>query len=422
MIRGIILRTACLGIFMAIMPFMALAQVTDVWRYQSPGDELYFENNETAAIIQSDGTIALLLFPDGSTIMHAQIGYFDEGYTSSIKSMLIDADGTVHSVVVGNDLLQRSKPTEDGFISLRFNLNLSDVSRFQHASIWRIETAVQTITYSLKGSRRALDRVLAERALNRGAVSKGEKPTAQSNNATSDQVDMAIKRCDQLAAHPNDKNSNVAGVGWDVLDGKEAVDSCRLAVELNPGNARMHFQLGRAYDKAGNPQALTELKIAAIDMRYPAAFNNLGLLYWDGLYTSKDSSNARDLFEQGMELGNISSKYHYALILIQEGDGGFDLGYGNAIMKDAADNGYVLAQRSYGQFLADGTFGAKNIKEAVGHLTRAADSGDTKAAYDLAQIYLSGEGVKANPALYLKYLKLAARGGHAKAKEELGLE
>lgn len=64
------------------------------------------------------------------------------------------------------------------------------------------------------------------------------------------------------------------------------------------------------------------------------------------------------------------------------------------------------AQRIYGQWLVDGTLGA----------------GDASAAFALAQLYIGESGLDPDPKAYLKYLKLAAKGGNEAALEALSLD
>ena len=164
MFRSAIRRAICVAILLALAPISALAQVKDIWTYQATGDEFYFDEFDTAAILLSDGTVALLAFPKGGTTMNAHIGFFADAFEPSIKSILIDADGTAHSVIVDGDNLKRGELNENNFISYHYVLNERDVPLFQHASLWRIETSAQTVSYSLKGSRAALDQVMAARA------------------------------------------------------------------------------------------------------------------------------------------------------------------------------------------------------------------------------------------------------------------
>ncbi len=155
------LRAVRLFILFIFMPIAASAQAQDIWVYQNPGDAYYFDDNETAAIVQSDQTFAILSLRNSGAIIDVHIGFFGKELASSLKSTLIDADGTTHSLVVEGAFLIGDSFNKNGFLLYTFSLNDSDISKFQHASTWRIETPMQTVNYSLKGTRVALDQVVA---------------------------------------------------------------------------------------------------------------------------------------------------------------------------------------------------------------------------------------------------------------------
>lgn len=55
-----------------------------------------------------------------------------------------------------------------------------------------------------------------------------------------------ITECDELAAHPSDPDKVVAGVSSSKVVTHIAIPACRTAVALEPEEARLHYQLGRA--------------------------------------------------------------------------------------------------------------------------------------------------------------------------------
>ncbi|MDR2405459.1 MAG: sel1 repeat family protein [Deltaproteobacteria bacterium] len=59
----------------------------------------------------------------------------------------------------------------------------------------------------------------------------------------------------------------------------------------------------------------------------------------------------------------------------------------------AAEQGYTPAQRLYGICLLEGNFCAKDLKNALLYLTKAAEKHDPQASYTLALMYARGEGV-----------------------------
>jgi thioredoxin-like negative regulator of GroEL len=57
------------------------------------------------------------------------------------------------------------------------------------------------------------------------------------------------RECDALAASPLDDERISTGVEYEQLNSSAAIPACRRAVEANPNNARLEFQLGRALHK-----------------------------------------------------------------------------------------------------------------------------------------------------------------------------
>jgi hypothetical protein len=60
----------------------------------------------------------------------------------------------------------------------------------------------------------------------------------------------AARRCDELAANPNDPRRVGEGVAFQALktQAREAITSCELAVTQNPNELRLKYQLGRVLE------------------------------------------------------------------------------------------------------------------------------------------------------------------------------
>lgn len=182
----------------------------------------------------------------------------------------------------------------------------------------------------------------------------------------------------------------------------------------------MLYQLGRAYDKARDPRAIELIK-AAISERYPAAYNHMGLLYWYGDYVEQDYWKAGQFLELGAKLGNLQSSYNYARFLVEHGDGSDeDLDNAFSAITFAADQGYIAAHESLGDWLRDGAFGWTDYPSAREHYEFAALEGSMDAHYGLSQMYRLGQGTPVNQVEANAYLKDAARLGHLNARQELG--
>jgi TPR repeat protein len=104
------------------------------------------------------------------------------------------------------------------------------------------------------------------------------------------------KRCDELAAHPDDpgRPKGVRGVDFDTITepaAREAIDACGAALRLDAGNLRAQFNLGRAYQRIARLKPLEsaeawrrtgEAYTAAAKGGYAAAQGNLGQMLYGG--------------------------------------------------------------------------------------------------------------------------------------------
>jgi hypothetical protein len=118
------------------------------------------------------------------------------------------------------------------------------------------------------------------------------------------QATETARRCDELAANPNDKRRVGEGVAYQVLktQAREAITSCELAVTQNPTELRFKYQLGRALQSVDKKRAF-QIHRELVDRRYPAAFDNLGWLYWD----RDNPAQAVALFRGGVQAGDSDS-------------------------------------------------------------------------------------------------------------------
>jgi hypothetical protein len=70
--------------------------------------------------------------------------------------------------------------------------------------------------------------------------------------------------CDTLTAHPNDPNHKAPGLLPNKINPVLAIPACEKALGQYPNDARLNFQLGRAYDVTGNsPLALRQYQKSA---------------------------------------------------------------------------------------------------------------------------------------------------------------
>ena len=226
--------------------------------------------------------------------------------------------------------------------------------------------------------------------------------------------------CDTLAAHPNDPNRKAPGLLPNKINPSLAIPACEKALGQYPNDARLNFQLGRAYDLTGNsPLALRQYQKAA-DLDYAPGQNNLASLYVTGRGVGKDDSKAVALFRKSAAKGfapaqsNLGTMYQYGKGVAK------DLPEALKWYRLAAEQKYALAQLNLGVMYAEGDGVAKDDAQAVNWLRLGADQGDATAQSNLGVMYNKGRGVTINEREAAKWFRLAAEQGDAAAQFNLG--
>ncbi|WP_339915498.1 hypothetical protein [uncultured Brevundimonas sp.] len=118
-------------------------------------------------------------------------------------------------------------------------------------------------------------------------------------------------------------------------------------------------------------------------------------------------------------LGYAPAQLHLAG-LYETGQGGVTVNAEESRLwaRRAADGGDARGMHAYGMYLFDGVGGARNRREALDWLLKAADRGLVDSQFNVARIYESGdEGVAANPGEAYKWYLIAANAADADARD-----
>ncbi|SHI46666.1 hypothetical protein SAMN05444000_101193 [Shimia gijangensis] len=383
------------------------ALASSPWEYAEVGSNFYIDGAYGAAT-KTERELAALYWVHAGQQWVAMIKVDTEHYVDEFTSRIHLANGKIQVKEFLEGAFMRSQDAGETQQALTFQLSKNEMQMLRAATDWTIHIGGETHGFTLSNVVAATDEIVhhAEAFL-------------ESQNENNQETDEAIATCDAEVGHPDDSQQPTDGVAWADIDAMAAVQVCERALDLAPDNVRMLYQLGRAYDKADNPDALWVLQDAA-DMGYPEAFNHLGLLYWDGDYTDQDHDKARAYFSDGSDLGSLSARYNYARILVQQGDGKQDLVLAYDAMNSAADAGYLSAQELMGDWMREGTLGDVSFYDAHQHYEAAAEQGSGRAYYALSQMYTAGEGVTAEPSKALSHLFAAGNLGHEQARKDLG--
>lgn len=109
-------------------------------------------------------------------------------------------------------------------------------------------------------------------------------------------------------------------------------------------------------------------------------------------------------------------QFKQATALVQKGDPS-----GANMMQKLADQGYIPAQYNLAVMYLTGQGIKKNQNQGVAYLRKAADNGHVKAASTIGAMYLQGKGVSRNPSQARRYLTKAAQKGDAQSMLYLSL-
>jgi TPR repeat protein len=164
--------------------------------------------------------------------------------------------------------------------------------------------AILTKDLILKFQREAADQAKKETEAE-ATAKKNEAEAANKRRDELDKLSQSEKRCDLLAANPNDQNRVGEGVTFDAvkLQAKDAVEACEIATKQNSKEPRLQYQLARALQFSDRKRAFVILQ-KLVSIRYPAAFDNIGWIFYAD---QKNPQEAVNYFRMGVDLNDSDS-------------------------------------------------------------------------------------------------------------------
>lgn len=100
-----------------------------------------------------------------------------------------------------------------------------------------------------------------------------------------DAFNRDVTRCDELASHPDDPERVTIGISQSAVDIDAGLTACHEAVEADPSNPRLNYQLARLYGYAGRHGEGDVYRDAALRAGYPQSLFVIGYIRitgWDG--------------------------------------------------------------------------------------------------------------------------------------------
>lgn len=229
--------------------------------------------------------------------------------------------------------------------------------------------------------------------------------------------------CDTFAAAPEDMDRKADAITFEKMDAQRALDSCRAAIGQFPKSPRLHFQLGRAYERATDfDQAAAEYRQGA-EADYTPAQIALARLYTKGHGVAIDDAQAVAWCERAARLGDPYAQYS----LGDAHERGNDFNEARAWYKKsvaglskAAATGDAVAQNHLASMYAAGLGVSEDYVQAIFWFRKAAEQGEARSQYDLGRMYEMGKGVLKDYDEAMGWYKKAADQGYAYAQSGLG--
>lgn len=106
-----------------------------------------------------------------------------------------------------------------------------------------------------------------------------------------------VTECDRLAAHGRDPGHVGTPATSSTMDKEAAIAACHEAVEADPDNPRLNYQLGRAYGYSGRGDEAMPYRQKALDADYPQSTFVIGYLYLIGRTIDQDTCKAYELWK-----------------------------------------------------------------------------------------------------------------------------
>ena len=229
----------------------------------------------------------------------------------------------------------------------------------------------------------------------------------------------AVTPCDVWASSPIDPSRIAPGIPRGLVNTRQALRACAIAVAENPDSPRLLFQLGRALTLSGRFEEAVGFYLRADAGGYLVASNSLGALYRRGRGAPRDTAKAVKYILSAAVRGLPAARLALANLL-RDGDGvPMSAELSLYWMQLAADAGYDPAIDALANLYRSGIGVASNPLKAIELYERAAALENSNAMSNLGAMYIKGEGVPTDVALGIQWYERATDAGSAFAPYQL---
>lgn len=118
---------------------------------------------------------------------------------------------------------------------------------------------------------------------------------------------QAITECDRLTAHGRDPGHVAPRVTRAEMDKDAAIEACLAALEADPDNPRLNYQLGRAYGYSGRGEEAMPYRLKALEADYPQSTFVIGYISLLGMTIDQDTCRALDLWQRSARYRRLAA-------------------------------------------------------------------------------------------------------------------
>jgi len=118
---------------------------------------------------------------------------------------------------------------------------------------------------------------------------------------------QSVTECDHLAAHERDPGSIAPGVSRQDMDKPAAIKACLEAVQQDPENPRLNYQLARAFGYSGRGAEAMPYRLKAVNADYPQSLFVIGYLHFIGQIPEPDRCKTQQLWLRAATLQRLAA-------------------------------------------------------------------------------------------------------------------
>lgn len=205
---------------------------------------------------------------------------------------------------------------------------------------------------------------------------------------------FVVTPCDVWVSDPEDPDRLADGVPRGLVNVRDAIRDCSIALANDRESARLTFLLGRALEVAERFDDARRFYERAIELGYPMASVNLGIMYRNGLGVEPDDARAASLYQSAAEDGIQLAQVALAR-LYQEG-WGVPQSYPDTLrwLNLLEAQNYPRALDHLGNLHRNAEYVEQDFARAFELYRRASDQGHSNSTANLARMYRDGLGVE----------------------------